>query len=304
MTEIDGLEKTVKRVEGGRKKTTNGPKTSKATPLTVPEDRPIKATPDRWEDAKVAGIEQTMLKEFNVHMKLDPSIASMLSLPTRTGERNAYLLSLLKQFVGGKINIVDGYACVGGDTLSWLKLALENGIEMDVHAVQRKEGGRFEKLKQYTNEFLGLFKNPCAQATLYGMPIEKFIQEYLQGQIHMLYLDPPWNIPEGFDLKKNCGSRDKPSIPTLDLVNRLEAEVFGPLHSINYPPPLLVCIKAPTPFVEFSKVLPDTCVYLRSYGLKKSIPFVDKRGKIRLYYHILEVNPMSNVGAAEFVPAT
>jgi len=82
--------------------------------------------------------------------------------------------------------------------------------------------------------------------------------------------------------------------------------VFRPFALAEARRPKFICFKAPTPFVEFSLALfEEVPSFSDGYKLKASIPFRDKRGAIRLYYHFLEdcrEEKAMNPGAAEFVP--
>jgi len=260
--------------------------------------------------AKVAGIQQCMSKEFNIPIVMTAEEADMVSLPQRTGERNRLLTELLSG-LGRPAVVVDGYACIGGDTLSFAQMASLNGLKLDIRAVQtssRDDMGRFPRLVKHVDMY---FKNnpaarKAAKVTLLNKPIQDFIVEHKDLKIDLLYLDPPWNLPEGFDLATNRGTDCRPSLATTTYISRIGSDVFGPLILAAAQRPKFICLKAPTPFAEFSLALFEAAPsFSRGYTLRASIPFRDKRGAIRLYYHILEdrrEERAMNPGAKAFVP--
>jgi hypothetical protein len=145
-----------------------------------------------------------------------------------------------------------------------------------------------------------------AKVTLFNKPIQDFIVEHKDLQIDLLYLDPPWTLPEGFSLATNRGTDRKPSLATANYISRIGSDVFRPLILAAAQRPKFICFKAPTPFIEFSLALFEAAPsFSRGYTLRASIPFRDKRGAIRLYYHIVEdcrEEKAMNPGAKAFVP--
>jgi hypothetical protein len=260
-----------------------------------------KSGPTHANNAKVRGIQDTFKRAFNLpRFELTEPEANMVSLPQRTEERNELLASLFaEEKPDAVVTIVDAYACVGGDTLSFAKLASDRKFRTEIYAVQKvqpkkdDEGddkGRFARLEKNIAAFLD--GNPVvrlsAKVSAVNMPIQDFIRKKPFSEISLLYLDPPWNLPEGFDLSTNRGTDKKPSPATMLYIDRVQSEIFGPLAAAKAPRPRLIGLKTPTPFIEFSIALFDLAPFTRGYALVKSIPFRDKRGAIRLYYHILK----------------
>ena len=105
-------------------------------------------------NAKVAGIQQCMSKEFNIPIQLTAEEADMVSLPQRTGERNELLSELLRR-LGRPAVVVDGYASIGGDTLSFAQMASKSGLKLDIRAVQMSspdDKGRFDRLANHVGK--------------------------------------------------------------------------------------------------------------------------------------------------------
>jgi hypothetical protein len=248
-----------------------------------------------FEQAKVKGIQDTMKDAYGIPgFNITVEESNMVSLPQRTVERNQTLAALLGG-LGRPAVVVDGYACVGGDTLSFAQMAERFGLKLEILAVQkssREEGddkNRFARLKNHVGLY---FKHNStsaklsAKVSLINAPVQDFIVKN-KKEVDLLYLDPNWNLPEGFDLSTNRGTDRKPSLATSIYIDRVQSEVFGPMLASSHSRPKFICLKAPTPFVEFSLALFEAAPFVRGYELLKSIPFRDKRGAIRLYYHVL-----------------
>ena len=243
------------------------------------------------QSAKTAGISKTLSAHFGIRIVgLTDDESSMVSLPTRTGERNAYFAELFKKHPS--VRIVDGYACIGGDTLSFMKWAMDNKLKIHVFAVQKKEHGRAERLQLHVDSFIDATGYADAKVTCFDKQVQDVIKLLkrcgVDAGVELLYFDPPWDLPEGFDLSKNHGSAKKPSEATIRFINRLEREVFGPLVEAGADPAAYVCLKAPTPFEEFSVALFQASAYLSGYTLDREIKVRNARGQIILYYHTLK----------------
>lgn len=255
-------------------------------------------------DAKVKGIMGTMRDVYGMNeFKMNAAESSLISLPQRVWERNAFFVRYFTQ--GGKpkkLTIVDGYACVGGDSLSFMKMAVDNDLPVTIHSVQYDSGlgceGRAGRLRHnltYNTPYQHF--EHLVDVTMMPKTMERYVKEDMSFDPDIFYVDPPWELPDNFE---KAGSAKYPSVPTLTLVRRLEAEVFSHMGAYH---PTLICIKAPTPFEEFRIVLFEVSPYLKGYAMIKSLPFRDKRGAIRLYYHILERKQAAlDPGAAAFVP--
>lgn len=243
------------------------------------------------QDPKTAAISGLLSREYGIPIvRLTPEEAAMVSHPGRTVERNAYFATLFREYP--LVRIVDAYACIGGDTLSFLKWAMENGLKLQIFAVQKKEHGRSERLKTHVDSFLDATGYSNATVTCFDKQIQdviKLLQHCgVDPAVDLLYFDPPWDLPEGYDLSTNHGSAKNPSEATMLFIDRLEREVFGPLVKVGAAPARYVCLKAPTPFVEFSVALFQASSYLSGYKLDKEIKVRNARGQIILYYHTLK----------------
>jgi hypothetical protein len=104
--------------------------------------------------------------------------------------------------------------------------------------------------------------------------------------VHLLYVDPPWELPTGFVSGKQYGSAAKPSPVTMSLIRRIATDVFEPLEKKKALPPWYVCLKVPTPFVEFSLALKEESRFMRDYELFREIPSLNRHGQ-PVYYTLV-----------------
>jgi len=154
-------------------------------------------------------------------VEFTPDEARFITQPEELQERNRVLARRLT--TAGLI--VDAFACVGGDAVSF---ALDLPSTMTIHAVQvarcdetRARVGRLERnLRPYG-----------ARATVFGMAISEYLQQ-ATTPISLLYLDPPWYDAD-----------DHRAFTAPEIVDFLESEVFAHLQH----PPLIVCAKVPFP---------------------------------------------------------
>ena len=158
--------------------------------------------------------------------------------------------------------------------------------------VQKDEHGRLQRCKAHVNEFLKTSGYDGAEVVFFEKRIQDVVVECLgrggfDGGVDLLYLDPPWDLPEGFCLATNRGSANKPSEATRRIVARLEREVFGPLLAVRATPAAYVCVKTPTPFEEFRVALFEASPYLRGFVLDNQIKVYNRRGAISMYFIVL-----------------
>ena len=227
------------------------------------------------QKAKTDNIRKRIGEHFKIPFNMDDSESSRVSLPWRTGDRNEYFTSLFGR-LGRKIRVVDAYACIGGDSLAFLKWAGDNGIDMMLVMVQKDEFNRFERLKTHVTSFMKANRMDASNAVFLKMPVQDVVAGFLGpassvGAVDMLYLDPEWDLPEGFDLKHNKGTALEPSKATIGVMARLHVEVFEPLAEVGASPAAYICLKTPTPFEEFSVYLWKISPYLRGYVFDKEI---------------------------------
>jgi len=250
---------------------------------------------------KLEGVSRMMEAHYGIpKFQATKEEVDMVSLPNRLSERNA----LFERVVFGgaadpdRVRVVlDLYANVGGDTLAFMKQAGDAMVRTRIASVQYEKSAfdqdRVDRLFQNIDQFHPKVKSYTV-VTVVNQTVTQFIRKDLRSKVgfersDLLYADPPWDLPEGFSLGKDGGSAARPSAPTQALVRKLQDEVFGPLKQIGYPPPHVVCIKAPTPFDEFSRVLFELTPYLRVYDLLETIPVRNRRGSICMYFHALVV---------------
>ena len=240
---------------------------------------------------------------------------NMVSLPWRIVERDALFRQVFEGYT--ELTVVDLYANVGGDTLAFMAAALRAKRTTSILAVQHSapedddaKQTRFQKLDQNVDQFYPRV-DKYVSLGCFNQDVKFFMEHTLAKQdmrtADLLYMDPPWNLPEGYSLANDHGTAANPSAPTLALVRKLEKEVFGPLFRIKYPPPRVVCIKAPTPFDQFRVVLFKSSPYLRAYTLLGTLPIRNSKGSVCMYFHILitsdeDVPPPSNTQGGALDP--
>ena len=254
--------------------------------------------------------------------RLTKEEADMVSLPGRTEARDAVFARLVYgQPTSNRMVVVDAFSNVGTDGLAFMAQAAAFRRRITLICVQRSveedrdpRQERFLRMRDNLTDFYNL--GGVKEYVQLGMEHE-FVRDFIGVRlaelcirsIDLLYMDPPWHLPEGFCLANDRGTDKKPSAPTLALVGLLAREVFAPLHAVGYPPPRIVCIKAPTPFVQFSLVLFEAAPYLRAnnYALFESITVRNRRGSICMYFHILtraDAGPVRlDPTASAFVPS-
>lgn len=154
------------------------------------------------------------------HMEFTPEEAHYITQPEELLERNRVLARRL----GGGGLVVDAFACVGGDAVSF---ALDLPSTVTIHAVQvarcDETRARFGRLERNLLPY-------APRATVFGVAISEYLRQ-ATTPISLLYLDPPWydDAHRAFTAPEVAGF--------------LESEVFAHLQS----PPLIVCAKVPFP---------------------------------------------------------
>ena len=246
-------------------------------------------------DEKTVAIAKMMAKAFGIPaFKVDPEEAAMVTLRHRSELRDAALKKLLSVVpVDTEIVIADTHGGVGGDSLAFwemLRSMSRNGQILITQPVE--EGGRTDRLLHNLAAYKKAASGPGArvEVTLKRMCFEKMVADKLDPAsglvVHLLYVDPPWELPTGFVSGKQYGSAAKPSPVTMSLIRRIATDVFEPLEKKKALPPWYVCLKVPTPFVEFSLALKEESRFMRDYELFREIPSLNRHGQ-PVYYTLV-----------------
>ena len=155
-------------------------------------------------------------------VEFTPEEACFITQPEELQERNRVLARRLT--TAGLI--VDAFACVGGDAVSF---ALDLPPTMTIHAVQV---ARCDETRARVGRLARNLRPYGARATVFGMAISEYLQQ-ATTPISLLYLDPPW-----YD------TNDHHAFTAPEVMGFLESEVFAHLRT---PSPLIVCAKVPFP---------------------------------------------------------
>jgi hypothetical protein len=129
----------------------------------------------------------------NMNFLFDAEESRYITFPSHTNERSDYLKKMIK---AANPLIVDGFACVGGDSIAFMG----DFPTADLFAVQRVATGsekeRFTRLVHNISDFNTKHRMDVPSAVAVPCAVETFIPN-MQQTIDLLYLDPPWEISEG-----------------------------------------------------------------------------------------------------------
>jgi hypothetical protein len=239
------------------------------------------------DDPKTRGIIQMIASAFGLlaaSLKLTAADCAMLTLPCRAVERNEYIWKIFGKSLED-LMILDAYSGAGGDMFSFMKLGeqLINDPNSSVSSVaivgaQPVVDGRYERLRSNVKQYLAVHRNDRIRVDICNATVEKFLSEMFGGcgakaSFHLIYADPPWPTPS--------------SDTTAVFIGNVKRTVFDTLAKIGAPPAAYICLKAPTPFVEFSGTLFQSSTYLSGYVFDKEIKMFNRRGKVVGYFHFL-----------------
>jgi hypothetical protein len=132
---------------------------------------------------------------INMNFQFDAEESRYTTFPNHVKSRTEYLKSII---MSTHPVIVDGFSCVGGDTIVFMA----DFPSADVFAVQRvateKEKERFNRLTYNVSEFNTKFRQDKCLAITIPTTIQHFLP-HIQTDVDLLYLDPPWEITEGHE---------------------------------------------------------------------------------------------------------
>jgi hypothetical protein len=212
---------------------------------------------------------------FRVIMKFTDEEATYMSQPAETLGRNELLRA---QFQKDDITIIDAFACVGGDSISFMHAF----PRCKLHSVQRvataEETLRYNRLCENVRNAQKQLMYQGVQFHPYGCPIQgafSQIREVVFEKIDLLFLDPPW-YDGNTELK----------LPMM--TEFLGNYVFGPMSMAGLMPEI-ICMK-----LVFSAVAlrnnRDFVGLMRVYQLHETVPVL-RGGKAIYFFHIFKHRP-------------
>ena len=247
---------------------------------------------DSPDGGRTAAIANLLSDHFRIKFKVDYEESLMVTLPKRSEDRDARIMQCLSNVKPDTpIVMADVYGGVGGDSLAIWKLLDEMGRAGIIFVAQPVvDGGRFDRLSHNVSAYKAVAKKTKVKVHLFDKHFHDVVAEFLERGsgvcVHLLYMDPPWELPTGFVSGTQYGTAERPSEVTMSLILRMEADVFKPLKEKKALPPWYVCLKVPTPYVEFSLALKKESRFMRDYDLIRQIPSLNKHGR-PVYYTLL-----------------
>jgi hypothetical protein len=242
-------------------------------------------------DDKTVMIRKKLMTAYGLNaLHLTAKDAQMGTLP-----QHAFLRDMVldEAFEGlSTLNVLDVFANVCIDSMSLAAASnrakrptLLLSIEGDKGCYKRLDLNSKLYVESAENKFVTMgVRNiePCDYIT------DELLGTFEEDRLDLLYLAPPWDLPKNFIVGR--ASDAATNAVTVRLVNLLEAMVFFPLGSIQYPHPRLICIKAPVDYETFSAVLFDTSfLYLGDYELYKTASVNNSQGAVCMYFHFLHI---------------
>jgi hypothetical protein len=197
---------------------------------------------------------------FVVNLSYDEiSSVSDIKLSLKRDEKIQELLGREPPYL---ITILDAFACVGCDTLSFMY----SFPQADISAIQRcadaTEKGRFEFLQDNVKRFSELTR--CKKAKTFRTDIKSFC-ETRTVEWDVLYLDPPWIL-----------TKDDKLATSSELAAFLNNNVLSVLSS----PPRLICFKVHLDEKEFRSEIDQ---YMKDYDYISTI--AEKPRTNWVYFH-------------------
>ena len=249
-------------------------------------------------DAKTVAIAEMMAKAFRIpKFEVSDAECQMVTLPKRSESRDALLRELFSGIPSEtKIVIADSHGGVGGDTLALWKLLCSMGRDGTIFVSQpveedgRKDDGRADRLIHNLASFSKVARGSVVEVFLNRIKFKNVVDKALDPSsgivVHLLHVDPPWELPKGFVSGKQYGTAANPSPVTMSLIRRIATDVFEPLEKRKALPPWYVCLKVPTPYEEFKLALRAESPFMRDYELVKEIPGLNRHSQ-PVYYTLV-----------------
>jgi hypothetical protein len=189
--------------------------------------------------------------------QFDEEESKYITYPHQVHERSALLKTLIR---APNPVIVDGFACVGGDSVA----LMADFPGADLYAVQcvtcAAENSRFCRLIHNVTEFNTKFRQKRADVFTISCAVEDFMQQF-NKTVDLLYLDPPW-FTHG-----RCIAPDA-------IMSQLNAILRIAKFHVKF-----IVIKVQTGIIDAE--------YFRGYTLVRSLT-VNTSRKNKFYFHVFE----------------
>jgi hypothetical protein len=210
---------------------------------------------------------------YQITLEFTSEEARYITQPSETVTRNQALKAMFNK---KHITIIDAFACVGGDSISFIHTFTEG---CKLHAVQRAENE--EEVRRCARLRNNLYNATQGRRTIehhvYNHPIAEILPEIKRktsGDIDLLFLDPPW-----FD------RGEKLSMENICIL--LASNVFEPMKQCDLTP-TVICIK-----LDFSADELNSCEIFKrmtqDYTIIQTVDVTRNRTPV-YYFHILKHN--------------
>jgi hypothetical protein len=242
-------------------------------------------------DPKTQGIVRTIATAFRLpveDLRYTAADCAMATLPTRAQERNAYLLEIFQTKVSGRhLTVLDAFAGAGTDFFSIMSLleqlidskAIRTGSVFTTQPIV--DDDRCARFESNFDLYLATHGNRDGRidAVFSNVVVETLLRCHFGDRgvpafFNLIYADPPWPSPSS-----------KATEAFIDIVKKT---LFDPLVEIGAPPAAYICLKAPTPFSEFSRTLFTSSAYLTGYVFDNEIKMFNRYGDVVGYFHFLK----------------
>jgi hypothetical protein len=231
-------------------------------------------------------------------VKLTYEDSLLVTLPWRAEARDAHFMKIFAECVTdshGTVNVLDAFGGVGFDFFALMgfmgKLVRQRQTRSACVCIAQPEDdtGRFDRLEHNIRAYVRFNEVPGLRTRVFADTIQSTLRNEIDRgtEFKVIYADPPWPAPPSEGGGGAHGSAVKPSYVTLAYIKHLKETLFDPLAEIRAPRAAFICLKAPTPFVEFSIALFKSSPYLRGYELDADIPMLYRAGNIVGYFHFL-----------------
>ncbi len=237
---------------------------------TIAEHQPHTLRAERRRNERLRADFRT---NFQIALEFTSEEARYITQPSETVTRN----QALKAIFGNKhITIIDAFACVGGDSISFIR-TFADGCAL--HAVQRADNE--EEIRRCARLRNNLHNATRGHRTIeyhvYDHPIAETlpnIRRITHGDVDLLFLDPPW-----FD------RGEKLSMENICIL--LASNVFEPMKQCTLRP-AVVCIK-----LDFNADELNSCETFRrmtqDYTIFRTVDVTRNHTPV-YYFHILKHN--------------
>jgi hypothetical protein len=185
------------------------------------------------EDRRRARLNRDFQSTLGTEMEFTDEEAKYMSQPGETLQRNIELQRLFNQ--RKDITIIDAFACVGGDSVSFMHAFDKCRLYAVQQTLSDEESKRFLRLTHNVTKYNGS-PAKASEVNFYPTPIQTALPAIAAATsncVDLLYLDPPW-----FDGAEKIGLEG--------MVTFLQSNVFCQLGSTGLRPSV-ICMKVDFP---------------------------------------------------------